>query len=439
MRKVFPPPSTLLWLAWRQLVTHDKQLGLSFMTWLSVLGVTIGVASLIIVLSVMAGFSSDLQKKLLKGQPHLTLFAKNRSLGLSLNTGILDKIYKNHPTVINQTPFIQNDVVLTHIKHVSTSVLIGLSSDDSQDAWGIHHSLLHGSKKNLKQTFRANSFPRDELIENRSLPGIVLGDKLAYNLSAEIGDVITVMKPQTTLSSIVFTGETKDKKFVVIDKFHSGLSNHDSRWAIVSIIHARQFLSDYTTMFDKINYVSHIAMRLADPYQALETSRKIQKNMPHYQVKTWQEENRSLLFALKLEKFAMGAILMLIVLVAAFSISGTVMMSIFHRGYQISLLRALGMNKRQILAVFVLYGANIGLIGIIVGALIGMGVCWLIASNWLWIPLPSGSFELSYLRIKFLPFDYFVICTIAFLLVLFSAVYPSFVAANNNPTTSLRR
>src|SRR5690606_8989161 len=141
----------------------------------------------------------------------------------------------------------------------------------------------------------------------------------------------------------------------------------------------RKFMADYDYGLDEERYVTGIAVNLNDPMAAEQRLEKLSK-LPKFEAVTWQKANKSLLFALKLEKFAMGSILMLIVVVAAFSISGTMMMTVFHKRTQVSLLRAIGMTRADIAKLYLSHGVAIGVVGVGLGALFGIAVCFLIHS-----------------------------------------------------------
>jgi lipoprotein-releasing system permease protein len=147
--------------------------------------------------------------------------------------------------------------------------------------------------------------------------------------------------------------------------------------------------------------------------------------------------NKSLLFALKLEKFTMGSILMLIVLVAAFSISGTMIMTVFHKKGQVSILRSLGMTQGEIARLFLAHGFTIGTVGVAFGLLGGVGICYLIKSTHVF-PLPEGIYYLRTLPVKFLPFEYFVICVCAWMFALLASTYPAIAASRQNPSDGVR-
>ena len=196
----------------------------------------------------------------------------------------------------------------------------------------------------------------------------------------------------------------------------------------------RKFLPDYDPSLDEEQYVSGIALNFPDPDRVEHASTQLAAT--ELKGLTWKETNSSLIFALQLEKFAMGTILMLIVLVAAFSISGTMMMTVFYRRHQIALLRAIGLSARRTHSVFLTQGVLIGSIGVSGGMLIGIIVLLILAKYP--IPLPQEIYYLGNVPVRFLWYDYLVIGMLAWLLSLLSAVYPAAVAAKEVPGRGLR-
>ena len=181
----------------------------------------------------------------------------------------------------------------------------------------------------------------------QNFPGIALGDQLALQIGADIGDEITLLSPQASSSSAM-AGGTLARRYVVTGKISTGLFNYDAKWCVVSLDEARYFMPDYDASLSEDLYVTGVAMNVSDPMN-MEPYVNKTKKWADLTAKTWQVTNKSLLFALKLEKFTMGSILMLIVLVAAFSISGTMIMTVFHKKGQVSILRSLGMTQGEIL------------------------------------------------------------------------------------------
>lgn len=422
----------IVWIAWRNLVSRSRKSGLSFMTIVSVFGVAIGVAALIIVLSVMGGFEQDLRDKMLRGQPHLELMAKNAAAGFSLQQVRVDQVRALFPTASDVEAFTEADVVLKQKKHLTSATLFGVDPERDGHLWGFGGAITEGEMNAIGRTHPASG---NWDVEVRR-PGILLGETLAEQLSAEIGDEITVLSPQANAGSAL-SGGTVSRQYVVAGKFRTGLFNYDAKWAVVSLEEGRKFMQDYDESLDKEEYVSGIAVNLKDPLRVQEAVDKGMKGLPELEPLTWEKANKSLLFALKLEKFAMGSILMLIVIVAAFSISGTMMMTVFHKRGQVSLLRSLGMNKGDIARLYLMHGFTIGTVGIAVGLVFGVAICALIKS-FQFIPLPQGVYHLKSLPCKWLWTEYVIICVCAWLFSLLASTYPAMTAAKQDPGQGLR-
>lgn len=402
------------------------------MTLVSVLGVATGVAALIIVLSVMGGFEQDIYQRLFRGLPHLEVTSKHVGTALSLQEFPIDGMTQEAPGLTGVEPFTQADVVLKQNRHMVSATLFGIDEQRGGKLWGFGTSLTQGDMSSLPRLHKPVYSSSGDKTER---PGIILGENLALQLSADIGDEINVISPQANIGSVL-GGGTLSRKYVLVGMFMTGQAAYDGKWAVVTLPEGRKFLPDYDESFDEGAYVSGVAMRLDDPYQATHIAQRIEQSLDLKTV-TWQTTNKSLLTALKLEKFAMGSVLMLIVLVAAFSISGTMMMTVFYKRGQVAILRALGMTRRHIIRLFLTHGITIGSLGVVGGLLLGLTVCK--AITWMkFLELPRGIYQLRHIPVKFLPIEYGVICGLALLLALLAAIYPAFMASRQDPTTGLR-
>lgn len=456
--------SYIWWIAWRNLTARGRRAGLSFMTIVSILGVAIGVAALIIVLSVMGGFEQDLKDKMLRGMPHLEIVSKNAAAGFSLKTYPLASLGGLFPEATGIEPYTQADVVLKQKRHITSAILFGVDPERDAHLWGFGSAITEGSLESIGQSHVPSTGESDI-----RRPGIALGEQLAEQLGADLGDEITVLSPNASVSASL-SGGTVSRQFVVSAKFRTGLFNYDAKWAVVSLPQGRKFMPDYDESLDAENYVTGVAINFRDPFEVESYAGRIraakddgapidgpsgqpQKKAGEAAVSdkdsnkigvlrgletlSWQQVNKSLLFALKLEKFAMGSILMLIVIVAGFSISGTMMMTVFHKRGQVSLLRSLGMDRGAIAKLYLAHGFTIGTVGIVLGLLFGLAVCALIKS-FQFIGLPAGVYQLKSLPCKWLWLDYLVICTFAWIFSLLAATYPALTAARQDPGQGLR-
>lgn len=443
MKNKSTPTTTVFWIAWRNLVARNRRAGLSFMTMVSIAGVAIGVAALIVVLSVMGGFEQDLKTKMLRGQPHLEILNKQSGVvGFSLKEIPLSLFKKAIPEAIDLEAYTQADVVMKQDRHLTSAVIFGVEAEREGHLWGFSDAMIEGELSSIGRNHpTANGDP------DVRRPGILLGEQLAEQLGADLGDEIIVLSPQANIGSAI-GGGTVSRQYVVSGKFRTGLFNYDMKWAVVSLEEGRKFMPDYDYSLDEDNYVTGVAANLKDPMKIrdvaarifpTDVSKNIANGLPADKLEplTWEKANKSLLFALKLEKFAMGSILMLIVIVAGFSISGTMMMTVFHKRGQVSLLRSLGMSHKEVTKLFLSQGFTIGTVGIVVGLLVGIAICLLIKS-FQFISLPAGVYHLKFLPCKWLWFDYGVICIVAWIFSLIASTYPAFTAARQDPGQGLR-
>lgn len=422
----------LQWAAWRYLVARKGRHGLSFMTTFSILGVVIGVAALIIVLSVMGGFEQDLKNKMLRGQPHLEVLADNALAGFSLKDHPLSKFQKLYPEADGIQPYTEADVVLTQGKHISAVILFGIDPKIGGSLWAFDTSMTEGKLEAIG-TLHSPVIPMNR--NKVEWPGIVLGDSLASQLGADLGDEITVLSPQASSSATVMSGGTFSRNYTVVGLFHTGLFNYDSKWAVVSLDEGRKFMPDYEPSLDDDEYVTGIGVNSKEPLSIESYRDKLPKQ--GLQGRTWMDTNSALLFALKLEKYTMGSILLLIVLVAAFSISGTMMMTVYHKKQQICLFRSLGMSERDVGRLYLIQGFTIGTVGIVGGLILGLSLCFLL-QQLRYADLPANIISLRSLPVKFLPAEYAVICAAAWTLSVIGAFYPARIAAKQNPSQGLR-
>ncbi len=421
------------WVAWKQLDTNRSKKGLSFMTLISIAGVAVGVTVLIVVLSVMGGFEQDLKNKMLRGQPHIEILAENPTLGFPLAEMNTEKVVRFLPESVKVAPFTQGDVVAKHGKHLAAVSLYGIDSQFDNSMWAFYDTIVEGQIEDLDRTHTPLlSFEG----EGGKFPGIIVGEGVAGQLGIDIGEEMTILSPQAASGAVIFSGGTVSRTYVVVGIFASRIFDYDSKWAVVNLNEGRKFLPDYDPTLDKDHYVTGIAVNLKDPVEVSKLRNRV-KSLKGYSAVTWEDTNSALLFALQLEKYTMGAILMLIVLVAAFSISGTMMMTVFHKKTQVCLLRSIGMSQRDIADLFVIQGLIIGIIGVALGICMGLALCFVIYQL-RYIDIPSSLLSIRNLPVRFLPVEYCLISGLALVLTVVGALYPAIIASRQNPSSGLR-
>ncbi len=400
------------------------------MTWVSICGVGIGVASLIVVLSVMGGFSSDLQSKLLKGKPHMEIVAKNVQAGFSLVDSPMSSFQKKLKGAESVEAFIRTDVVLKIENKLATAELFGVDPKRKSHLWAFDQFMVDGEISSIGKKHIAVLSS-----DSNRYPGIVLGSALAAKLGVGYGDKLTIVTPQSAVDVVFSSSSTFQRHYIVTGVFSSNLFKYDQSWAVVSLDSARKHMVDYDTYLDEEKFITGIATKISDPFKIDEYASRVQQK--GLKTMTWKDFNKSYLVALRLEKYSMSIVLALIVLVAAFSISGTMAMTVYFRRGQIALLRSLGMTEGNLLGLYVLQGLFIGAVGLIIGLILGLGVCFGIYA-FDFIELPQGVYYLKKLPIKFLPFEYMVICAGALLMTLLAALFPAFFASRQNTSSGLR-
>ena len=231
-----------------------------------------------------------------------------------------------------------------------------------------------------------------------------------------------MLSPQAASGAVIFSGGTISRTYVVVGIFASRMFDYDSKWAIVNLDEGRKFIPDYDPSLDEEEFVTGIAFSVEDPLVVGDLKKRIE-NSADFSAITWQDTNSALLFALQLEKYTMGAILMLIVLVAAFSISGTMMMTVFHKKTQVCLLRSIGMTQKDIARLYLIQGLIIGVVGTIIGVALGLAICFALYQL-RYMDVPSSLLSVRNLPVRFLPLEYGVISVMALLMTMVGASIP---------------
>ena len=400
------------------------------MTWISIFGVAIGVTSLIVVLSVMGGFAGDLKRKLLTGTPHIEITAQNKHAGFSLKKYPLTSFKERLAEAEKVQSYIKSDVVLKNDNKLATAQLFGVNPKEESHLWAFDQFMIDGDVESVGRDHKTTLD-----INGESFPGIILGSALAAKLGIDYGEKLTIVSPMTSVDILFSANTSFERHFVVAGIFNSNLFKYDQSWAVVSLDSARKFMVDYDPYLDEQEFVTGVAARITDVFQVDKFARSITE--PKLKVRTWKDLNKSYLVALKLEKYSMSLVLGLIVLVAAFSISGTMAMTVFFRRGQIALMRSLGMTECNVLKLYLFQGLFIGFLGMIMGLIFGLLICFGIYYTD-FISLPEGVYYLKKLPVKFLPYDYFFICFGALVLTLVAALFPSYLAAKQNASKGLR-
>ena len=401
-----------LFLGLRYLKAKRKQAFISVITVISVLGVMVGVMSLIVVLSVMNGYRADLVSKILGVNSHIMVMSYG---GPFSNYEELKKKIGKIDGVEGCAPFIYAQVMINHFGNSSGAILRGVDPQDPATRKFLGPMIKSGSLASLGKDINP--------------PPIIIGRELAKQIAAHVGDVITVISPEGKLTPLGRVPNSK--KFTVVGLFDSGMYEYDVSMIYLSLSRAQRFLG----LGDK---VTGLEVNVTDVYRADKLARKIQKALGYpYWTKDWKAMNRNLFSALKLEKITMFVILTMIVLVGALNIISTLIMLVMEKTKEVAILRAMGASAKSIMAIFVFQGVFVGVLGTVIGLFSGLGLCELLA-KYKFIKLPSDVYYISTLPVKVEWGDVMVVAVAALAISFFATLYPSWHASKVNPVEALR-
>ena len=408
-----------LFIGLRYLKAKRKQTFISLITFISIGGVMVGVTALIVVLAVMNGFKEDLRDKILGVTSDVVISRFDGPMAGYQNVMVqLEKV----PGVTAATPFIYSQVLISSGQAVSGAVLRGFDPETAGKVISLARNLRG---VNLEELSR-----REEHPDEPGLPPIILGNELAKNLGVARGDPLTVISPLGRLTPL---GQVpRSQVFRVAGIFESGMYEYDSSLAYVPLATAQSFLG----LGDK---VTGIELRVEDIYQADRVAwnaGKLLGGFPFWS-RDWMSMNKNLFSALKLEKIVMFIILTLIILVAAFNIISTLIMVVMEKTRDIAILKSMGATNRSIMAIFMIEGLIIGLVGTLLGLVGGFGLCKLLAT-YQFVQLPRDVYYISTLPVKIDALDVTLTALAAIVISLVATLYPAWQASRLEPAEAIR-
>ena len=411
-----------LFIGLRYLKAKRKQTFISANTFISVAGIFLGVAALIIVLAVMNGFEIELRDKILGINSHIILMEYDG--GMRDHVEVMKKL-ESIDGVVASTPFIYGQAMLKNEGKVTGAVLRGMSTETSDGVINLG-KMKEGDIASLSGE------------GNRTgLPGVVIGKELAQNLGLALFDTVEILLPMgiSTPMGVV----PKIKEFGVVGVFDSGSYEYDSTLVFLSLENCKKFLN----MKDE---VTGIEIKVDDIYRAGKIAKSIEQKLGYpYWARSWMEMNKNLFSALKLEKRVMFIILSLIVLVAAFNIITTLIMTVMEKAKDIAILKSMGATARSIMKIFMIEGMIIGATGTALGCLTGITIALNLERIGRFVEnlfgfkiLPKDVYYLSDLPSQVNYGDVAAIALVAMLICFLAAIYPSWRASQLDPAEALR-
>jgi lipoprotein-releasing system permease protein len=403
-----------LYIAKRYLLARQKQAFISVISLISILGVGLGVASLIVVVGVMNGFSLELRDKILGINAHMVASVA----GGALHDYREDmKKAEAVPGVLGATPFVYTEVMLSSPRGVKGVVLRGVDPASAGKVLALPGEMTAGKL--------------EDLTAPGLFPGIIVGRELADRLGLALGDTLNLMSPAGKESAAGFS--PKVKTFTVCGLFKTGMYEYDSTLAYVSIPAAQELLGF------KRDIVTGLELKVADvdAVDALAPRVRTAMGGPPVYVRTWIDMNGNLFKALHLEKTAMFVILVMIVLVGSFSIITTLVMLVMEKTRDIAILMSMGATAKNIRNIFMLQGTIIGVVGTALGYGLGLGVA-LALEKYQFIKIPGDVYPMDHLPVRLDWPDLAVIGLTALALCFLATLYPARQAARLEPAEALR-
>ena len=404
-----------LFVAARYLRAKRKTRFISIVTTISVVGVATGVAALIIAMAINNGVQQDLQRHLLAATAHVNLMEKEPGFGIE-NWQRLVADFKQVDHVEAVAPALYGEVMITTPVRGSGCIIKGIDPAAELEVAELLRNLEDGSVNDLIQP-------------PGSLPGIILGQRLADRIGARLQTEVGVLNPQGEITA--FGQFPVQKRFRVVGIFRSGFFEYDNTWAYTTLQAAQRTLA----IDDVINAVE---LRLDDLDQSDAVAATIEEKAgPEYGAMSWSERNRAVFNALEMEKLVTAIAIGLIMLVAALNILTSLVMMVMEKNKDIAILKSMGAGRAQIRKIFMWQGLVIGVIGTAAGLALGHVLCWL-CEKYRLLPLEAEVYGLEY--VPFAPqwFDGVIVAVAALAISYLITIYPSGSAAGVAPVDVLR-
>ncbi len=399
----------------RYSLAREHSFFVSFITWVSLLGVALGVAILIVVLSVMNGLGSELRDRLLSLSAHASLNAGGAAIpDWRQQIERLD----GAAGLVGAAPYLDTDAMLSRQTEMSGAILRGVDPQMEPQVSTIADSMREGRLSDLQPG------------QNR----IILGRMLAYQLEVGVGDTLTVMTAGGGTGASPAGIVPSLRQFQVCGIFEVGLQEHDSSLALINLQDAESLRG--------LSGPTGIRLKFTDVLQAPALARAAASRLePGLRLRDWTQDNEAYFRAIRIEKTMMSLILMLIVAVAVFNIAATLVMVVSDKRTDIAILRTLGMSPRGVLTVFMTQGVIIGWIGTAIGVVLGLAIA-------LHVPFLEQALDLhimdpdvyyiSTVPSETHPGDVVAIALAALMLTFVATIYPALQAAKTQPAEALR-
>lgn len=397
-------------IAKRYLFSKKDSKFISFITYISILGVTLGVATLIIAISILSGFENVMRDKVAGLVSHIQIHSFKPE-GVKDYKDVIKTIKDSIPETTGITAYVQREAIIRFKENVDGIMLKGV----------IQESDLSSTKANIKKG-EYNIQPIDTIFSR-----LIIGDKLAEKLNIQVGSKVIVFGLQGIPSPL---NTPKIKQFIVSGIYETGLRDYDDILIYTDLITTQK-------LFNYGGYVTGIEMNVNDINKVELTVSRIKQVLGYpFYPRSLFKLYKGLFTWVELQKAPTPIILGLIIIVATFNIVGTLLMLVLEKTQSVGILKSLGASRKDVMQIFIFDGLIIGLIGIIIGNILGLGLS-LLEQKYKFFSLPEF-YYMKNVPILIVPEYIVLISFITFVLVFFATLIPSYLASKFDPVKSLR-
>jgi len=408
-------PSYELFIALRYLKSKRRTGFISLISYISIAGVTIGVAALIIVLSVMNGFETEVRQRIIGADAHIRLGTYHEE-GIA-NADSIAQLIRDIRHISGISPYIMDKGMIREGSRTEGVIVRGIDPQTVARVSDLPEKIISGGLH----------LGHQDVTGQENLPGIILGRFLADRLYATLGDTIILFSPGAAGPFM----QPRARQFHVAGVFETGLYEYDDVFAYISIPEAQD-------LFHMSNRVTGLEIRLDNFERAAQVKEAIQKALPYpYFPRTWYEMHRNLFNWMKIEKWMTFILLSLIIIVAAFNIISSLIMVVLEKKKDIGILKSMGATNAGIRRIFIYEGLAVGVIGVVLGTILGWGLCSL-QLEYHFFSLPPDVYFINELPILMKFSDFVVISLAALILCFLASVYPAHKAATLVPVEAIR-
>ena len=397
-----------LFIALRYLLARRKPAFISVISLISTIGVAVGVIALIVALALMTGIQGELRDRILGSTAHIYVW---KTGGIEDYHAEVQRLL-TVPRVRGAAPGIMGKALISSPSGKSFITVKGIDPALEPNVTDIRAAMQRG---------------RVDDLTTGEPPGILIGRQLAEALAVKVGDTVTLLTDQGTLSPGGMLPRSRPAR--VAGVFNLGLQEFDAEWGFVSL--------DFAGRLVGVDQVEMIQLRVDDINASPEIADSIEALGPAYRAQDWSDLNAPLFSALGLEKLGMSIAIGLIMMVAALQIVASLVLLVMEKSRDIGILKTMGTSPRRISVVFMMQGTIIGLVGTVTGAIVAVVLCWVLTEYRL-VTIPQDIYQVAYVPFIVKPQDFATVVVSAIVICFLATIYPSRQAAKLDPVQALR-